>query len=79
MISWESIWRAGRKTLGFRLRSTNLSPLAVPRSRTRVVEVGGGSDDRYSNLTDEQVVGVTAVTVKGSPLYSELAVWMVNY
>ena len=42
-----------RKTLGVRLRSTNLSPRAEPRTRSRVVEVGGATDDHYTNLTPQ--------------------------
>ena len=38
------------KTLGIRLRSTNFSPRAKPRTRSRVVEVGGAIDDRYVNV-----------------------------
>ena len=40
-----------QKTLGVRLRSTNLSPRAEPRTRSRVMEVGSATDDHYANLT----------------------------
>ena len=39
-----------RKILKVRLRSTNLSPHAEPRIRTRVVEVGGANDYHCANL-----------------------------
>ena len=44
----QSTWR---KTIGVRLRSTNLSPHAKPENQSRVVEVGGVTDDQYANLT----------------------------
>ena len=40
-----------RKILGVRLRSTNLGPHGEPGTRSRVVEVGGATDDHHANLT----------------------------
>ena len=45
----EENWSTRSKTLGIRLKPTNLSPRAEPRARSLVV--GGATDDDYANQT----------------------------